>query len=381
MCRSEAKGVPSLLVAPKENGVGEDEVVGTAATADEKGYYANGAYTAKPRADAVTGTAVSREILEGQSDPQESYRQRLLLRFKLLRANLRISPPAKAVAELDDDHPTGFSGNQPIYKRAWKNLLLHTEPLPAQLAVMDTADVFRLLRIVTGMLRRNINVPPTASRWIWALLARIEDLGCLSNDDVSVVRELGKRAVWVSVGVESGRDAYDDEEGEEVAEVDVDEMEPVSTTERETAGDVEQRQDNASQLPEVASSQPDRRADDNNVNNSKNNRNGALSDQTEQHTIPQQAPPSDVDSVSVSMISDSSEEAEQRAAATAAAAAAEAGELTKAVLEEEEEGEEGKVRDDPFPSPNTLATLDMIITIAGEIFGQRDLLEYQEVWG
>ena len=381
MCRSEAKGVPTLLVAPQENAVSEDEEAGRAVHADEKGYYANGAYTAKPGAELVTGAAISRESLKGQSDPQESYRQRLILRFKLLRANLRISPPAKAVAELDNDHPTGVSGNRPVYKRAWKNLLLHTEPLPTQLAVMDTTDVLRLLKIVTGLLRRNVNVATTASRWIWTLLARIEDVGCLSNDDVSVVRELGKRAVWVSVGMESDREEYDNEGGEEFAEVDVEEMEPVSTTEPEPAGGVEQRHENAPQLSEAASSQPDPRADDNVDTNNKNG-NGALNDQTEQHTASQQASPSDADSISVSMIRDSSEEAEERAAA---AAEAEAVEFTNAVQEEEgeeeREEEEGEVRDEPFPSPNTLATLDMIITIAGEIFGQRDLLEYQELWG
>jgi len=29
---------------------------------------------------------------------------------------------------------------------------------------------------------------------------------------------------------------------------------------------------------------------------------------------------------------------------------------------------------------NTRATVDMIITVVGEVYGQRDLLEFREVW-
>jgi hypothetical protein len=42
--------------------------------------------------------------------------------------------------------------------------------------------------------------------------------------------------------------------------------------------------------------------------------------------------------------------------------------------------EEGEVGEE-VPNFNTLATLDMIITVVGERYGQRDLLEAREVWG
>ncbi|KAF1983821.1 hypothetical protein K402DRAFT_456297 [Aulographum hederae CBS 113979] len=54
---------------------------------------------------------------------------------------------------------------------------------------------------------------------------------------------------------------------------------------------------------------------------------------------------------------------------------------------DEEDGElaegDGKLNEDmdpDFPDLNTRATCDMIITIAGEIWGQRDLLSQREVW-
>jgi hypothetical protein len=33
------------------------------------------------------------------------------------------------------------------------------------------------------------------------------------------------------------------------------------------------------------------------------------------------------------------------------------------------------------PNKNTCATIDMIVTIVGELYGQRDLLEFRDSWG
>jgi hypothetical protein len=32
------------------------------------------------------------------------------------------------------------------------------------------------------------------------------------------------------------------------------------------------------------------------------------------------------------------------------------------------------------PTSNTLATLDMILTIVGQVFGQKDLLQFRQTW-
>ncbi|KAF2105110.1 hypothetical protein NA57DRAFT_71305 [Rhizodiscina lignyota] len=47
----------------------------------------------------------------------------------------------------------------------------------------------------------------------------------------------------------------------------------------------------------------------------------------------------------------------------------------------EDDDEEGSDDDaEEYPDGNTKATLDMIFTVVGELFGQRDLLNYRQVW-
>jgi hypothetical protein len=54
--------------------------------------------------------------------------------------------------------------------------------------------------------------------------------------------------------------------------------------------------------------------------------------------------------------------------------------------EEEKKDEEAAAstapaaEDAPFPSPATSAALDMILTVVGEFYGQRDLLESRKSW-
>lgn len=65
---------------------------------------------------------------------------------------------------------------------------------------MDTETVLRLLRMCNSKLKRRRNIERRLSTWIWSLLARLPDVGTLGGEEVFVVRDLGKRAVWVGLG-------------------------------------------------------------------------------------------------------------------------------------------------------------------------------------
>ena len=80
----------------------------------------------------------------------------------------------------------------------------YTDPLPAQVAAMDKVSVLRLLRVVLGgkFFRRGCALRRRTSQWVWALLARLPDRGRLDSDEVGAVRDLGKRAVLVSISRE-----------------------------------------------------------------------------------------------------------------------------------------------------------------------------------
>ncbi|RKU45535.1 hypothetical protein DL546_004463 [Coniochaeta pulveracea] len=75
------------------------------------------------------------------------------------------------------------------------------------MAAMDKGSVLRLLRIIlqSKFLRRGYTLRERTSRWIWALLARLPDRGELDSVDIGWVRDLGKRAVAVSISREHAR--------------------------------------------------------------------------------------------------------------------------------------------------------------------------------
>lgn len=69
---------------------------------------------------------------------------------------------------------------------------------------MDQGTIIRLLRVCASTLRRHRNIKPEQSCWIWGLLGRLGEVGTLPNDKMWVVRDLGKKAVWVRCGFVGG---------------------------------------------------------------------------------------------------------------------------------------------------------------------------------
>ncbi|KAI9817703.1 MAG: hypothetical protein M1832_004597 [Thelocarpon impressellum] len=300
MVRSEAKGVPDLLVAPTETEEEVDAAIYDSGRGDGRGYYADGTYVAV--ADAVPSSATAESART--REPQAVFHESLLLRYRLLRANLRIPPSAPSLAALDATHPTHLPANSKAGFTRFRYLLRTTDPLPAQVAAMDQATVLKLLKMLTaGFLKRRRDVEARTSRWLWALLGRLEEAGCLGGDEVSAVRELGKRAVWLVVGLR------EDATAEAIAAV-------------------------------------------------------AVEDEGEEDAEPDEVSPQDLEEGEVDI-----EAAKTRLLGRLSADAPPAS---------QEEGEVDEAQ--TFPSDATRATLDMVITIVGEAYGQRDLLEFREVW-
>lgn len=257
--REEASGIPTLLVAPRTartrgsgaqdvdgdgdgEGEGVDRGIYEDGVGDSRGWYEDGAYTAAPISPPSSGSAASDDEHDSGRDAQAVYYESLLGRFETLRQQLAQVPPRYAVERLDADHGSYMSASVKDY-RMWKWRLGNTEPKPAQLAGMDKETVLRLLRIVGdrkggilgveslvgeggGEARRRV------SAWVWGLLARLPGRGELVSEEVGVVRELGKRAVWVGVemkgvdmgGLEEqmGEGEEDGNEDEGVVDVEVD---------------------------------------------------------------------------------------------------------------------------------------------------------------
>ncbi|KAL8734728.1 MAG: hypothetical protein Q9181_003092, partial [Wetmoreana brouardii] len=130
MVRSEAKGVPNLLTAPKPSTTEQEDLYQDYS----QGYYADGAYTAVPTAPP--------EILhigEDQDlDPQEAYYASLLSQFRTLKQLLHSSPPPPQPASSTATQPLDFNN---IPHRKWRMHFLYTLPTTLSLKQMDQETV------------------------------------------------------------------------------------------------------------------------------------------------------------------------------------------------------------------------------------------------
>lgn len=323
---------------------------------------------------------------------------------------------------------------------------------------MDTRTVLRALSLLTGVLRRSSNISARVSAWAWGLLARLPELGTLGSEEVGVVRELGKRAVWVRCGFVSKETAEATEGfGGEVGEED-EEWRPRVEVERERMEAEQEEEEKESRVPQKSTRETEEEGhalsksptETEEEETSRRNSSSSLPDPlpevvdmsiadaiglidpsiTPSHRATRQrivdtleglaGPPPIVATLGnvikvyhptvgeivipkkrslAEMMRDLKErraarlkeegaenedEGPAEASPSQGKADGETGddEDTEKAVEaaEPEEGEVGNEEDEEVPDANTKATLDMIITITGELYGQKDLLEFRDVW-
>jgi hypothetical protein len=260
-------------------------------------------------------------------------------------------------------------------------------------AALDRQSVLKLLRVVLGgkFIRRGYELRERTSRWIWALLARLPDRGEMDYAEVGWIRELGKRAVLMMVSmaqVEALREEVegdlegdadddngdDDEEGEIVGEMVVDaEEEGGAVALKEAGGAAEAR---------AVGSEPESEQPANPVAEDIGDQNGGEADM-------------DIDDGEVTDDEPSAPAGNSDIEAEIAAAKArllarleeapdtqQEAEPSPADADENQQNEDSEgdiaVADETRARVNMRATLNMILTVAGEFYGQRDLLEFRD---
>jgi hypothetical protein len=428
-----------LLVAPRGgNGgeEGEDRAIYEDGVGDSRGYYKDGAYAAAPALAPETTTGDG-DVEGGLKDPQEVYYESLITRFSALRQKLAQTPPRHAVEKLDADHGSYMSGSAKDYK-IWRWRLRCTDPVTAQLAGMDKGTVLRLLKMLGDRKGKLLNTGEGGKKerrrmslWVWGLLARLPEQGELVSEEVGVVRELGKRAVWVGVemkGVDmgglreqigDGEEAEQEEEdgygNENVSDVEVDEGNDELDLEGDTGetedfidGDYMDGSDPRHShwdpldssllsdsdmilkigptLPEPLQEPTPQQSSTNNspkrpeiIKGDTREREEAedaaleaarvrLIERLQSHVLPPSGPRKEP--------LEDDDEATRRAHGDEYRDGGRDEEMKTGGVEDGEE----EVEDKQSAMQGTKALLDMIITIAGEVYRQRDLLEFREVW-
>ena len=360
MSRSEARTVPNLLVAPPANaqearGDGRNE-----GSEFERGYYADGAYTAIPVTVAPTNGAVDPSFLDDgeepdDQDPQELYYTNLLARYKHLRSLLNNAhethPMTVTTPSLEDQAETLHNARH----GQWRHTFLHTTPTSRFLAAMPQETVIRgLARIESLLTSRNLlgQQGRNLGAWCWGLLTRCRDVGEMGSEEVSVLRELGKRVVRLGGKI---RCRGQDVEGRQMVVDDEEVGDSEGEKEVEDGGD---NQDGKWELSEdIIPGKPLPDTDD------------AVPGSGETQTdVP-------VTSKSTGNGVDDDSLAQAKEALLIQISTTELSPLQRNVEGEQEDDQRREVE------LNALAMLDMVVTIIGELYGQRDLLDQREVWG
>jgi hypothetical protein len=296
-------------------------------------------------------------------------------------------------------------------------------PAPAQVASMDKSTVLRVLGSLTGgkLLKSGTDIKMSVSQWAWALLAKLPDRGELSSEEIGIIRELGKKAVLVGMSlkgekdwqegmheVEAGFDEDEEEEtypivNEEEIQLDIDDDFDFGTDPTATKSYVSTHGTSTGgpQIgPQLPTDLEDARLDEQNsidrnppISSAK-----VLSGDGTIADVPLESQRTRLEAQSLSNSQPSipgmeeerlpldeplqdSEEAEFEAAKARILANLEKGDLEDE-LNQEPQVESSQDADQEIKSSkwNTMATVDMILTVVGEMYGQRDLLEFRSAW-
>lgn len=382
--------MPNLLTAarPEERDVYQDY---------PQGFYDDGAYTAIPIPSAQPPTkAVEDEVV----DPQDAYYASLDRQFQTLRTSLHSSPSAPATDESTTAIATKL--NEGASSRIWRMTLLYTQPTTTLLFHLDQltimAGVAALAKHITWT---TLQKETFLGAWTWGLLARCREVGMMGSEEVSVVRDLGKKAKGMVRALAAGlggvhapqsievRDCEEEEEEEEAEE------EEMNAAEGGPGENVGQRDHGREGVGAVEATRDTKNP---------HSANGIAGGETEASGIrctPGAAmtghtnPMTDVDATlkakqhlltnhsqlehikPVDIGSPSAEEISIQAVRPPTIMTAE----SPNARPDPNPPVSGIPQDDPIPLTTRItATLDMIITIVGEAYGQKDLLTGRMVW-
>ena len=278
-------------------------------------------------------------------------------RFVFLRRQLEHDPPEDVMAALPPTHNPAV-GIKSSTHRIWAFRLENTDPLPAQIAAMDKDVALAILRVLLQgkFLRHSEELTERTSRWIWSLLARLPDRGEMDYAEIGCVRDLGKRAVLMLTSVASIELLREQAELDEGGEAEPDEAVAIKEEDdRSEPMDEESSSEGgaetASEETESAPAEMEERPAD------------SADESMEEGEVPEPSVPQE---------GDAGMEAIRRRLLASLDGAGTAATETRA----DHAGGEA-TPDKARAEMNLRATLNMILTIAGEFYGQRDLLQFR----
>jgi hypothetical protein len=213
--RSEANSLPSLFVAAKattqihdgevlEGEHNQDEIAADNSIPGQQDAKEDKNRGGFILVDGVvigtTSSTVDSFTEENSSNVQSSYYATLRHRFVHLQRTLRYSHPPAAISNLDQTHPITFLYHIKSARVEWRRVIFRSDPQMVQLACMDMQSVLNVLRLIGDIISECINGGDVTQirrigAWAWGLLGRCRDVGELSSEEVCELRYIGRQAV------------------------------------------------------------------------------------------------------------------------------------------------------------------------------------------
>lgn len=431
---SEASSIPTLLVASTVHHTDPNisPLPASKTHAGQHTFYQDGAWVS---IDESYGTTYDKGDEFSEMDSQEMYYRQLVCRFKILRRRLtRLG--ARTVVRLDAEASQLSTIRPPSTRHEWLYTIDREYPTPTQVSQLNDKDIKRGLEYCAHAMDRFNTISKQKSCWIWTLLALSGDIGTLDSQKISHIRDLGSRAGEMSTSLRG----TPNNESEEVrnqslrtdpiedGEYDQPETQADKSTSSGVGADAHDREKGYVQfdtgkrlesVPETALSrallesrddmQPLRPGTSSLNDSSGNNRPSdtdndhatleqararllaQLGDNLVQAGIPASAP--DVDQIHQShseQIDQGSDGSQQEVQIRAIPSRTEA-EMQRQLMRKRDSAPTSTGRSEHVhvlqPSAdsyagdvNTRVAIDMILTVVGECYGQRDLLRYRKPW-
>lgn len=367
----------------------------TPAAPDSKGFYEDGAYIGISEGWGDNGVEQGED--PDEEDPaviqkalNEAYYASVLGQYRRTREILDSKLPDNAASRLSASQATEAApfGRHSSTTRLWTRLLQTTDPHPIQVALMSKDTIIRILRVMIGgkFLRSGHSIPQRTSQWLWALLAKLPELGELNHTEVGWIRDLGRRAVLLGRSL-AEMAALRDELADDGFGVN-DNVDASSSDEEVVAEAVEEGEEDGNEEHDTLPATENKTAENVVLNSSspapivipQSENEAPIGNDDEDEDdgeIKETNDDSEDEDVAMDIASDSeADEGEIVEQIDDAAALEEAKRnlLARLADSENERHQEDERRDARM---NMRATLTMILTVAGESYGQRDLLEFR----
>jgi hypothetical protein len=337
--------------------------------------------------NGYNSTSESHDEATYDPSPQESWHRLLLGRFRALRKKLTDASPNGSVPDNSEDlEQTRLFKN----KRSWAKTVECSYPTMKELRLMDETTLYLAFQGCDISLRRSSTISHMQSCWMWSVLALAGDFGILDNKRVSRIRDLGVQAGQLGRRLRSGSVSpqYDGHQRVEIEGPDAtahegEDMESSHTVTRKTRS----RQANLGEFHEDGES-----ADGNASESGAEMITSENEDQVVEVAEKKEAEKKELEQLRAVVLAQLEDRLVRSEAASPDTAPTEISalrsqQLSRAEAEQqlqairEREARRGTAAPTQADSDwNTKATVDMILTVVAECYGQKDLLEFREAW-